>query len=214
MATKLKSKVLSIIEILEAINPNPQTELNFKSPFQLLVSVVLSAQCTDVRVNKTTPDLFLKFPDAKTMAKASENEIFEIIKSCSYPNNKAKHLLGLSNMLINQFGGIVPQSSEDLQKLPGVGRKTANVILSVLYDMPALAVDTHVQRVSARVGLTVNAKNPEQTEKQLMKIVPSDIIPKFHHWIILHGRYVCIARKPKCLECQISNFCDFFRKNN
>ena len=181
-----------------------------KEPFSLLVSVILSAQCTDKRVNLITPPLLKRLPDAKTMGKASQEDIFEFIKSCSYPNNKAKHLKAMASMLEEQFYGVVPSEINELQKLPGVGRKTANVIASVVYNKPAMAVDTHVFRVSARLGLTYRAKNPLDTEMQLIKFIPEELIPKAHHWLILHGRYVCIARKPKCQKCGLSPYCKYY----
>jgi len=194
--------------------PEPETELRYNNPFELLVAVVLSAQCTDVRINKVTPALFEKFPSAEFMATASFDELFELIRSVSYPNNKSKHLMGLSKMIMEDFGGEVPVKHEDLQKLPGVGRKTANVIVSVLYNQPAMAVDTHVFRVSKRLGLvTQTAKTPLEVEKQLVKNIPKEHIHKAHHWLILHGRYVCLARKPKCEECRITHFCRYFEKN-
>lgn len=192
--------------------PIAETELEYKDPFSLLVAVILSAQCTDKRVNIITPPLLAQFPDAKTMGKASQEDIFEYIKSCSYPNNKARHLKAMAGMLDEKFKGIVPSEIEDLQKLPGVGRKTANVIASVVFNKPAMAVDTHVFRVSARLGLTYRAKNPLETEKQLVKYIPEDLIPKAHHWLILHGRYVCLARKPKCAECGLKPYCKYFKK--
>ncbi len=193
--------------------PEPETELHYGNPFELLVAVVLSAQCTDVRINKVTPALFEKFPTAEFMVTASFDEIFALIRSVSYPNNKSKHLIGLSQMIMNDFGGEVPVKHEDLQKLPGVGRKTANVIVSVLYNQPAMAVDTHVFRVSKRLGLvTQTANTPLAVEKQLVKSIPEEHIHKAHHWLILHGRYVCLARRPKCEECKITHFCRYFEK--
>lgn len=193
--------------------PDPKTELIYTSPYQLLVAVILSAQCTDKRVNIITPNFFERFPSANDLAAASIDEIFSYISSCSYPNNKAKNLHGMANKLIELFNGIVPEEIDDLVKLPGVGRKTANVIASVVFDKPAMAVDTHVFRVSERIGLTKAAKNPLQAEQQLVKYIPEELIPKAHHWLILHGRYVCIARKPKCLECGIREFCKYFQGN-
>ena len=189
--------------------PEAETELVFTDPFELLVAVILSAQCTDKRVNLITPHFFQRFPEASILAKATETEVFEVIKSCSYPNNKSKHLVGMAKMLINDFAGIVPSDIDELQKLPGVGRKTANVIRSVMFSMPAMAVDTHVFRVSKRLGLTTNSKTPFDTEKQLVKNIPEKYISRAHHWLILHGRYVCQARKPKCSDCTISHFCKF-----
>jgi len=208
-----KDRFENIINYFLKNQPNPVSELDYGSPFQLLVAVILSAQCTDKRVNKITPDLFANFPNALSMSKSSIEEIYEYIKSCSYPNNKAKHLYGMSCELTNRFNGEIPKTNEDLESLPGVGRKTANVILSIIHDAPALAVDTHVFRVAARIGLSLNAKTPLETEKQLVKYIPKELIPRAHHWLILHGRYVCIARKPKCIECAIIDYCLFKDKN-
>ena len=191
-----------------------ETELDYETPFELLVAVILSAQCTDKRVNLTTPALFERYPDAHAMAKAEPEDIFPIIRSISYPNNKAKHLVGMANILLNEFNGIVPEKIEDLQKMPGVGRKTANVIASVIYNAPAMAVDTHVFRVSNRLGLTTAAKTPLAVEKQLVKYLPQDKIHIAHHWLILHGRYVCLARSPKCEICQISHICKYYASQN
>jgi len=208
-----KERFEHIIDYFKKERPIAETELDYGTPFELLVAVILSAQCTDKRVNLITPALLERFPTAYEMAQASVEEIFEYIKSCSYPNNKAKHLSGMSKMLFEDFNEIVPSDIDELQKLPGVGRKTANVIASVVFDKPALAVDTHVFRVSKRIGLTTNAKTPLETEKQLVKFIPEDLIPIAHHWLILHGRYVCIARKPKCEECGISQYCKFFENS-
>ena len=201
------------IEYFSKHNPQAETELEYTNPYELIVSVILSAQCTDKRVNMTTPALFKKFPTVRDLAKSTHEEVFPFIRSISYPNNKAKHLVGMAQMLVNDFGGVVPSEVDELQKLPGVGRKTANVVASVVYDKPTMAVDTHVFRVSARIGLTVNAKNPLQTEMQLIKYIPEDKIAIAHHWLILHGRYVCVARSPKCTECGIKSFCKFYAKN-
>jgi len=187
--------------------PVAETELQHKNPYELLVAVILSAQCTDKRVNMITPAFFQKFPTVETLAAASPNEVFEIIKSVSYPNNKAKHLVGMAKKLISDFRGEVPANVELLQTLPGVGRKTANVIASVVYNQPTMAVDTHVFRISERLGLTVNSKNPLQTEKELTKHIPPELIPKAHHWLILHGRYVCRARRPECERCGLTEWC-------
>lgn len=189
-----------------------ETELHYENPYQLLVAVILSAQCTDKRVNMTTPALFERFPTADLLAKATIDEVFDLIKSISYPNNKAKHLVGMAQTLVDEFAGVVPSSVEDLQKLPGVGRKTANVIASVVFNKPAMAVDTHVFRVSARLGFTPNSKTPLETEKELVKHIPKRLIPKAHHWLILHGRYVCLARKPKCLECGLQPWCAYYQR--
>jgi len=193
-------------------HPVAETELHFADPFQLLVAVILSAQCTDKRVNLVTPKLFEVFPAVEDMASAKPEDIFHYIKSISYPNNKAKHLAGMARMLVKDFKGKVPDNISDLQKLPGVGRKTANVIASVVYDKPAIAVDTHVFRVSRRLGLTVNAKNPLQAEKQLVKYIPEDQLAIAHHWLILHGRYVCTARNPSCHTCKLNQWCKYFER--
>ena len=193
--------------------PVAETELHYSNPYELIVAVVLSAQCTDKRVNLVTPKLFQAFPNVESLAASNSDTVFNYIRSISYPNNKAKHLVGLANMLLNDFNGVVPEKVEDLVKLPGVGRKTANVIASVIYNQPTMAVDTHVFRVSARVGLSSNAKTPLQTEMQLMKYIPKELVPKAHHWLILHGRYTCLARNPLCDQCGISNFCKFHSKN-
>jgi endonuclease-3 len=192
--------------------PNAETELIFDNPFQLLVAVILSAQCTDKRVNLTTPFIFEKYPDAASLSKASFDELFPLIKSISYPNNKTKHLIGMAKMLQENFNGEVPMTVEELIQLPGVGRKTANVITSVVDQQPNMAVDTHVFRVSARIGLTSNAKTPLATEKQLIKHLPKEYIYKAHHWLILHGRYICTARSPKCSECGLKTACKFFAR--
>jgi endonuclease-3 len=200
-----------MIAYFEQARPTAQTELHYSDPFQLLVATILSAQCTDKRVNMTTPALFAAFPDAAAMAKATPEEIFAYIHSISYPNNKSKHLAGMARKLVEDFGGVVPDDVDELQTLPGVGRKTANVIASVVFNLPALAVDTHVFRVANRIGLTKNSKNPLQTERELTKHIPPEKIPIAHHWLILHGRYVCQARKPHCAECGITDICNFFK---
>ncbi len=206
---KMKPKDIcdNITEWFQQNMPEAETELHYHDPFQLLVAVILSAQCTDKRVNQITPALFQRFPTAAKMAEVEPEEVFEEIKSCSYPNNKAKNLVGMARMLISDFQGTVPEEMEELIKLPGVGRKTANVILSVVFNKPAMAVDTHVFRISARLGLTVNSKTPEETERQLVKLFPPDLLSVAHHWLILHGRYVCLARKPKCGECGLQPWC-------
>lgn len=191
--------------------PVAETELRYENPFHLIVAVILSAQCTDVRVNQITPALLQRFPDAKTMAEADPAEVFDYIKSCSYPNNKSKHLVGMAKKLIELFDGKVPSDIDDLQKLPGVGRKTANVVASVVYNKPALAVDTHVFRVAARIGLTTNAKTPLAAEKQLLKYIPEELVSTAHHWLILHGRYVCKARNPLCETCGLNSVCKYYR---
>lgn len=199
-----------VIEWFEIHMPIAESELNYTNPYELLVAVILSAQCTDKRVNQITPALLNKFPTADLLAHSSQEEIFEYIKSCSYPNNKAKNLLGMAQTLVRDFKGVVPDDVDELQKLPGVGRKTANVIASVIFHKPAMAVDTHVFRVSARIGLCENAKTPLETEKQLVKYIPEELIPKAHHWLILHGRYVCKARKPECECCGLKDYCKFY----
>ncbi len=201
-----------VIAWFEEHNPAAATELHYSDPFELLVAVILSAQCTDKRVNMTTPALFKRFPDAETMASASVDEVFSYIKSISYPNSKAKYLVNGSKVLMEKFGGKVPSTVEELTTIPGVGRKTANVIASVVYNQPKMAVDTHVQRVAARIGLTVGAKTPLQTELQLIKYIPESKIPLAHHWLILHGRYVCLARNPKCNECGLVPWCKYYKK--
>lgn len=191
--------------------PMAETELEYENPFELIIAVILSAQCTDKRVNQITPELIKWFPNPKTLAEADPAEVFDYIKSCSYPNNKAKHLVGMAQKLIELFDGKVPEDVDELQKLPGVGRKTANVIASVVFHKPAMAVDTHVFRVAARIGLSTGAKNPLQTEMQLVKYIPEELIAKAHHWLILHGRYVCIARKPKCENCGLTSVCKYYQ---
>ena len=209
-----KERAKTIIEFFKSTQAVAETELHFSSPFQLLVAVVLSAQCTDKRINQVTPALFSRFPDPESMASAGFEEIFSLIKSVSYPNNKAKHLMGLSKILVSDFASEVPDTVEKLQKLPGVGRKTANVIVSVIYSTPAMAVDTHVFRVSRRLGIVPQtAKTPLAVEKNLYKVIPESDVPMAHHWLILHGRYVCLARKPKCADCGLKEFCAFFKKN-
>ena len=206
----LKNKFDYIIEYFEKNMPVAESELNFENPYQLIVAVILSAQCTDKRVNMTTPALFERYPDAEALSKAAVEDIYELIKSISYPNNKSKNLLGMAKVLVSEFKGVVPDDVDKLQTLPGVGRKTANVVASVAFNKPAMAVDTHVFRVSARIGLTKNAKNPLETERQLVKYIPESVIPKAHHWLILHGRYVCKARKPECEKCGINTICEYF----
>jgi endonuclease-3 len=206
----LKQRFQKAIDYFSKNMPVAETELVYDDPFSLLVAVILSAQCTDKRVNMITPALLHRFPDAETMAAASSDEIFPYIRSVSYPNNKAKHLAGMARKLAEEFNSVVPSDVDQLQQLPGVGRKTANVIASVVYNQPKMAVDTHVFRVSARIGLTVNAKNPLETEKQLVKYIPEDKIAIAHHWLILHGRYVCTARSPKCGECGIRDICKYY----
>lgn len=201
-----------VIQYFEKSMPVAETELEYGNPFELIVAVILSAQCTDKRVNQITPELLKRFPTPQKMAEVEPAEVFFYIKSCSYPNNKAKHLVGMAQKLIELFEGEVPSDVDDLQKLPGVGRKTANVIASVVYNKPTMAVDTHVFRVAARIGLSTNAKTPLATELQLMKYFPEELVPKAHHWLILHGRYVCLARKPKCEKCGLTEVCKFYKK--
>ena len=190
--------------------PMPETELHYANPFQLLVAVILSAQCTDKRVNIVTPELFRAFPTPQALAAAEPAEVYEYIKSISYPNNKAKALVGMAKALIERFGSEVPQDMDDLLSLPGVGRKTANVIMSVVFGKSAMAVDTHVFRVSNRIGLTNNSKTPLATEKTLMRHIPAEVVPKAHHWLILHGRYMCTARKPDCANCYLTDICKYY----
>lgn len=193
--------------------PDAETELEYTDPYQLLVAVILSAQCTDKRVNLTTPSFFRSFPTVESLAAASPEEVFPLIKSISYPNNKSKHLVGMAKMVREKFNGKIPSDINDLQLLPGVGRKTANVIASVIFNQPTMAVDTHVFRVAARIGLTTNAKTPLATEIQLVKHIPKEIIPLAHHWLILHGRYICVARNPKCSECGLRPACKWYAAN-
>ncbi len=197
----------------EANAESAETELNYNNNFELLIAVILSAQCTDKRVNIITPALFDAFPTPEVMKESSPEVIFEYIKSCSYPNNKSKSLYGMANKLVNDFDGSVPSDINSLLTIPGVGRKTANVILSVAFNKPAMPVDTHVFRVSNRIGLTNNSKSPLETERELVKYIPENLLNKAHHWLILHGRYVCIARKPKCEQCGISKWCKYYRKS-
>lgn len=206
----LRKKYKYFIDYFVENMPIAESELNYENPYQLIVAVILSAQCTDKRVNMTTPAFFERFPDAEVLSMSTVEEIYSLIKSISYPNNKAKNLLGMAKMLVSDFSGVVPDDVNMLQKLPGVGRKTANVVASVAFDKPAMAVDTHVFRVSARIGLTKNAKNPLETERQLVKYFPEELMPKAHHWLILHGRYVCKARKPDCDKCGVNNICEYF----
>ena len=210
----IQAKYNSFIDYFEKTMPVAESELKFMNPYQLIVAVILSAQCTDKRVNMTTPAFFERFPDAKSLSEASQDEVYQLIKSISYPNNKAKNLIGMAKGLVADFDGVVPDDIDDLQKLPGVGRKTANVVVAVAFDKPAMPVDTHVFRVSARIGLSKNAKTPLDTEMQLVEHIPQKILSKAHHWLILHGRYVCLARKPKCEECGIKEICDFYQKNS
>jgi endonuclease-3 len=207
-----KERYEKIIDWFATHVPEAETELLYDNAFQLLVAVILSAQCTDKRVNATTPFIFEKYPDAVALAKASFDDLFAIIKSISYPNNKTKHLIGMATMLLEKFNGAVPHTVGELIQLPGVGRKTANVITSVIDQQPNMAVDTHVFRVSARLGLTTNAKTPLQAELQLIKHIPKEKVHIAHHWLILHGRYTCLARSPKCAECKITMYCKYAEK--
>jgi len=208
-----KQRFAYVLDYFAANQPVAETELRYHDPYQLLVAVILSAQCTDKRVNQITPAFFERFPEPDSLAVASHEEVYDLIKSCSYPNNKSRNLIGMANTLIHEFGGVVPEEVNDLVKLPGVGRKTANVIASVVYQKPALAVDTHVFRVAARIGLTTNAKTPLETEKQLLKYIPEHQVAIAHHWLILHGRYICQARKPKCNLCPLTAACKYYTKN-
>jgi endonuclease-3 len=194
-------------------HPVAETELKYTDPYELVVAVILSAQCTDKRVNIITPPFFQKFPRVNALADADPVQVFELIRSCSYPNNKTKNLIAMAKVLVENYGGVLPSDVDELQKIPGIGRKTANVLASVIFNKPALAVDTHVFRVSARIGLSVNAKNPLQTEQQLIKYIPENLRSIAHHWLILHGRYICQARKPRCGECGLKAFCKFYHTN-
>ena len=207
-----KDRFKFVLDYFLKHQPIAETELRYTNPYELLVAVILSAQCTDKRVNMITPPFFERFPTAESLAEAEVDEIFQYIRSCSYPNSKSKNLLGMAKMLTNDFKGVVPDDVTELQKLPGVGRKTANVIASVVFNKPALAVDTHVFRVAARIGLTTNAKTPLETERQLVKYIPEDLLAIAHHWLILHGRYVCVARKPKCEQCPLTEVCRYYQK--
>ena len=211
MTTKERYKIA--LDHFQETIPNAETELVYDSPFQLLIAVILSAQCTDVRVNLTTPAIFSKYPTSKELASATFDDLFPLIKSISYPNNKTKHLIGMANMLEEKFGGIVPMTVDELVLLPGVGRKTANVITSVIDAQPNMAVDTHVFRVSARLGLTNKATTPLAAEKQLIKHIPTEMVHKAHHWLILFGRYHCTARNPKCIGCGLQDICKYYKEN-
>ena len=205
-----KERYKAVIEWFEKNMPEAGTELHYGNPFQLLISVILSAQCTDTRVNMVTPALFKAFPTPEVLAASNQETVVEWIKGISYPNSKAKHLVEMAKMLVRDYQSQVPSTMDDLLKLPGVGRKTANVISSIVFDIPALAVDTHVFRVSNRIGLTDNAKTPLDTEKELTKYIPKKLWSKAHHWLILHGRYVCVARKPLCEKCGVKGYCKYF----
>ena len=203
----------AFVDYFSEHQPEAVTELNYSNPYELLVAVILSAQCTDKRINQITPKLFERFPGPKDLAESTPEEVFQYIRSVSYPNNKAKHLVGMGQKLWNEFKGLVPSNIDDLQKMPGVGRKTANVIVSVIYNAPAMAVDTHVFRVSNRIGLTNRAKTPLEVEKQLVKHLPAENIHIAHHWLILHGRYICVARSPKCDVCPLTWFCKYYQQS-
>ena len=209
---KKEERYSRMIAWFEQSMPVAETELHYETPFQLLVAVILSAQCTDKRVNMVTPALFAAYPDAESMALATDDEVFEYVKSVSYPRNKSKHLVAMARMLLSDFGGVVPSDVDELQRLPGVGRKTANVIAAVVFDLPAMPVDTHVFRVANRIGLTYNSKTPLATERELVKHIPPEKLPTAHHWLILHGRYVCTARKPHCAECGLADICAYHCK--
>ena len=202
----------NILAWFEANMPVAQSELNYRNPYELLVAVMLSAQCTDKRVNMVTPSLFEAFPTPEALAQSTSDEVFEYVKSVSYPRSKAEHLVQMAKRLVEIYHGQVPDNIDDLQTLQGVGRKTANVVCAVIWNQPTMAVDTHIFRVSERLGLTTNSKNPLQTERQLVKYIPADIIPKAHHWLLLHGRYICQARKPKCDQCGLAPYCRYFSK--
>lgn len=208
----IKERYRGIIDIFSQTMPDPKTELNYDTPFHLLLAVILSAQCTDKRVNIVTPPLFEAFPTPESLACASPETVYEYIKSVTFPNNKTKHLINAAKILQEEFGGEMPSDIDNLMKLPGVGRKTANVMLAVVWNKAAMAVDTHVFRVSNRIGLTNNSKTPAETEKTLIKYLPEDVVGKAHHWLILHGRYVCKARKPDCLNCVIKEYCKSYGK--
>lgn len=205
-----KDRYKAFVDYFSTHQPEAETELVYSNPYELLIAVILSAQCTDKRINQVTPKFFERYPDVYSLSHAEPQEIFDLIRSVSYPNNKSKHLSGMARMLVNDFNGEVPSDIDELQKLPGVGRKTANVIASVVYNAPAMAVDTHVFRVANRIGLTQNATTPLAVEKQLVKYLPKDLIYIAHHWLILHGRYICVARNPKCNICPLTHFCKYY----
>ncbi len=209
-----KERYARIIEWFKTAMPVAETELHYENPFQLLIAVILSAQCTDKRVNLITPALFNAYPTPQAMATATVDDIFHYIRSCSYPNNKARNIAGAARMLVEEFNGEVPGDLDSLMRLPGVGRKTANVMLAVVFNKAAMAVDTHVFRVSERIGLTTGSKTPFETEKTLCRYIPEEIIPLAHHWLILHGRYVCKSRRPDCLNCGLTSVCRYYTKNS
>lgn len=210
----LDERYRHVIDWFRENMPVAETELKHADPYQLMVAVILSAQCTDKRVNMITPPFYEKYPTVETLAAARHEEVFELIRSCSYPNNKTKHLLDASKKIVEDFNGRLPQEVEELMTIPGIGRKTANVIAAVAFNKQALAVDTHVFRVSARIGLTHGARNPLETEKQLTRHIPAELHSIAHHWLILHGRYVCLARKPKCAECGLRDFCKYYKDSS
>jgi endonuclease-3 len=207
-----KERFVFVLDYFSTHQPVAETELHYQDPYQLLVAVILSAQCTDKRVNQITPAFFERFPEADSLARAGTEEVFSLIRSCSYPNSKTRNLIGMARKLVTDFGGTVPEEVDELMQLPGVGRKTANVIASVVYNKPTLAVDTHVFRVAARIGLTTRAKTPLEAEKQLLRYIPEHQVAIAHHWLILHGRYVCLARRPRCLQCPLAVACKYFEK--
>jgi endonuclease-3 len=209
-----KERYRFVIDYFQKNAPDAETELEYEDPYELIVAVILSAQCTDKRVNLTTPAIFEKYPGVRSLSKASFDDLFPLIKSISYPNNKTKHLIGMAKMVVEKFGGKIPMTVEELMQLPGVGRKTANVVTSVVEMQPNMPVDTHVFRVSKRIGLVpATAKTPFAVEKELVKNIPMELIHKAHHWLILHGRYICVARNPKCMECGVRAACQFFQRN-
>lgn len=209
-----KDRFERVIQYFSEKMPIAETELSYNNPYELIVAVILSAQCTDKRVNMITPGFFELFPRVSDLARATTDDVYQLIKSCSYPNNKAKHLVSMAKVVHEQFNDEIPSSLEELITLPGVGRKTANVILSVAFSKPAMAVDTHVFRVASRIGLTTHAKDPLQAEMQLIKYIPEELIHKAHHWLILHGRYVCLARKPKCEKCGLTDVCNYYSQTH
>lgn len=208
-----KERFQYLIDWFQEHLPEPETELHYTNAYELLVAVILSAQCTDKRVNIVTPALFDRFPDAFALAQGTTDEVFQLIRSVSFANNKTKHLLGMAKLLVEDYAGVVPDAVDALERLPGVGRKTANVITSVLHQQPNMAVDTHVFRVAARIGLTLRATNPLQAEKQLVAFIPEELVHKAHHWLILHGRYICLARRPKCEICGLRSTCKFYKSD-
>ncbi len=204
----------AVLDWFEQTMPSPQTELHYNNTFELLVAVILSAQCTDKRVNQITPSLFKAYPTAEDMSKATVEEIYEYIRSVSYPNNKARNLSGAAQMITHELGGVIPCDMDKLLAIPGVGRKTANVMLAVAFDRQAMPVDTHVFRVSERIGLTTDSKTPLETERTLCRHIPAEKLSRAHHWLILHGRYTCKARRPECLSCGLTDVCRYYSQNN